>query len=198
MMSTATLAKITREYGTIPNLLTITRLLLVPVLWILALQGHAFYAGIGLILAGLTDTLDGFIARRYNLTSAVGSQLDSLADNAITLSAFAWLVMLRPEIFAGHPVLWLVTLGFCLTDIVAGLLKFGRVSDLHLYSSKAASVILYCFIVHTLLFPGYSSTFLYIGAASMILCCSEDMAILLTHPNPKEGIGSIVRVWLGK
>ncbi|NIQ57012.1 MAG: CDP-alcohol phosphatidyltransferase family protein, partial [Gammaproteobacteria bacterium] len=74
-----------------PNLLSGTRLALIPVLWALALRGDTWAVGIGLVAAGITDVLDGHLARRLNATTAAGAALDSLADNLLIPSGVAWL-----------------------------------------------------------------------------------------------------------
>ena len=72
----------------IPNLITLMRLLLVPVaVAMIAAQawGWAFTA---FALAGLSDGLDGFIARRFDMRSELGAYLDALADKALLMSIF--------------------------------------------------------------------------------------------------------------
>ena len=79
------------------NYLSALRLALVPVLWVLALLELPFYLGVGLAVAGLTDVLDGPVARATGRTSRYGAQLDSLADILLMASIFWWLVLLRPS-----------------------------------------------------------------------------------------------------
>ncbi|MBI1683590.1 CDP-alcohol phosphatidyltransferase family protein [Caulobacter hibisci] len=69
----------------LPNLLTALRLLALPFLaW--AVMADAGWAALALFLgAGLTDVLDGWIARRFGLTSAFGAMFDLLADRLLTL-----------------------------------------------------------------------------------------------------------------
>jgi CDP-diacylglycerol--glycerol-3-phosphate 3-phosphatidyltransferase len=78
---------------TIPNALTGFRLLLVPVfLWCIT-RGTTMGAVLGLTVfavAGITDTLDGMIARRYGSDSDLGRFLDPLADKILVLTAFYW------------------------------------------------------------------------------------------------------------
>src|SRR2546422_5319511 len=82
--------------------LTFSRLLLVPFIWLLALQGQGRLVGFGLIGAGLTDVLDGYLARRLGQVSTRGARLDAIADVVLLVSAAAWLQLLRPEIARGN------------------------------------------------------------------------------------------------
>lgn len=78
----------------IPNMLTILRLLLVPVfVLIFLLEGEQKTAAAAIfILASLTDVLDGYIARKYNMTTKVGQLLDPLADKLMQISVVVAMV----------------------------------------------------------------------------------------------------------
>ena len=74
---------------TIPNILTIIRIILVPLyLFVFYTVGEnrILYAGTIYILAGLTDVLDGRIARKYGMVSKTGAALDPLADKLMTFA----------------------------------------------------------------------------------------------------------------
>ena len=68
---------------TIPNYLTILRVLLTPVLVILLLEERLSEALFVFIIAGVTDGLDGLIARLYKQKSRLGALLDPLADKLL-------------------------------------------------------------------------------------------------------------------
>ena len=76
------------NWKTVPNLLSFLRILMVPVFAVLYINGEQLWAIFVLFLSGLTDFLDGKIARRFNQISALGKILDPIADKLtqITLS----------------------------------------------------------------------------------------------------------------
>lgn len=76
---------------TIPNFITIARLLGVPVVvWLMVAE--QFLAAVTLfVLAGLSDAADGFIAKRFSATSELGAFLDPIADKALLVSVFVTL-----------------------------------------------------------------------------------------------------------
>lgn len=83
---------------TIPNLLTILRIFLVPVLVVVLLTRMQNKEFIGLaifILASVTDFLDGYLARRYNQVTVMGKLLDPIADKLLISAAFISLVELK-------------------------------------------------------------------------------------------------------
>lgn len=95
----------------IPNLITALRLLLVPpVAWLIH-SGDYAWALILFITAGLSDGLDGFLARRYGWRTRLGGYLDPLADKALMVTTF---VMLASK---GHIPWWLAGL-VVLRDVV--------------------------------------------------------------------------------
>jgi cardiolipin synthase len=75
----------------IPNLLTLLRILLVPVMVIFLMQGAFLKALIVLVVSGITDALDGFLARILNQQTVLGSYLDPIADKALLASCFVTL-----------------------------------------------------------------------------------------------------------
>ena len=75
----------------IPNLITILRLILVPVVVVMINQGQ-WAAAFGLFaLAGMSDAVDGFIARRFNMRTEFGAYIDPLADKALLVSIYVTL-----------------------------------------------------------------------------------------------------------
>ena len=73
---------------TIPNLITIGRLCLVPLIIWLILAPHPLGAFVVFIVAGASDAIDGFLARQLNVRSDVGAYLDPLADKAMLVSIY--------------------------------------------------------------------------------------------------------------
>ncbi len=68
---------------TIPNILSFIRILLIPVIvWLYLAEENYIAAGIVLLVSGLTDIVDGFIARTFNMISDIGKVLDPFADKA--------------------------------------------------------------------------------------------------------------------
>ncbi len=78
----------------IPNSLTILRILLIPVIVGFLLYGHVEYALATLIVAALTDALDGSIARMANQRTRFGAYLDPLADKLLLMTIFITLTWL--------------------------------------------------------------------------------------------------------
>ena len=94
---------------TIPNLISVLRMGLVPLFIIAVLEGQALRALILFLVAGLTDALDGFIARFANQQSLLGAYLDPIADKILLTSAYVALTV--PSLNHGVQIpIWITVL----------------------------------------------------------------------------------------
>jgi cardiolipin synthase (CMP-forming) len=103
---------------TIPNLLTFLRMALIPVFAILLYYGQFTWAFIVFVVAGASDGVDGFVARRYNQQSELGTILDPIADKLLMTTAFVILTL--PGIFPNEPHLRHLPVPFWVTAAVIG------------------------------------------------------------------------------
>ena len=94
---------VSTKVWTVPNVLSMLRLLLVPVFLLLIVQGRYVAALVVLVIASFTDLLDGFIARHFNQVTRLGQLLDPAADR---LYIFAALIGLAAQ---GLVPWWIVT-----------------------------------------------------------------------------------------
>ncbi|WP_010499435.1 CDP-alcohol phosphatidyltransferase family protein [Paenibacillus elgii] len=76
----------------LPNVLTVCRFVLIPVYLVVFGAGYIKSAFFVLLIAGLTDVLDGYIARKRNLVTELGSMLDPLADKLMMITVILSLV----------------------------------------------------------------------------------------------------------
>ena len=124
----------------LPNAITIARLLLVPVLILFLKQEQYGYALAVFLFAGISDALDGFIARRFGLITHLGAVLDPLADKLLLISAYVMLAWL------GQVPFWLLLMvGFRDLFIIGGYLvvtsMLGPVQMRPSYLSKLNTVV---------------------------------------------------------
>src|SRR5664279_1217790 len=78
---------------TIPNILTFFRMALVPVFTMLMIYGHEAWALTVFAIAGFSDGIDGFVARRFQQESELGTIIDPIADKLLMTTAFIILTM---------------------------------------------------------------------------------------------------------
>lgn len=78
---------------TLPNFITLMRMAIVPFFVIAVAEGDFKVALLTLIIAGLTDALDGWMARRFDMESLVGAYLDPIADKLLLVTAYITLTI---------------------------------------------------------------------------------------------------------
>ena len=132
-----------------PNTLTVVRLLLIPVYLYFFLRGEYILSGVFFSLSGVTDFLDGYLARKYNMVTDLGRLLDPLADKLTLISILAVLIymdllprvititLLTREVFVlfGSGIMYLM--GKDLIDPT----RLGKISIFLLYVAIAASLL---------------------------------------------------------
>ena len=165
----------------LPNALSLTRVLAAPALIALALtqREHAF--AILLIVALVTDVLDGWIARRYRLQSPLGATLDSIGDMTTMIAAAVGLVMFHPDVWRQHFTAICLVLGGWAVECAFALLRYGRLSSFHTYASKVAGYALGFFIA-TLFVIGFVPWLFYAAATLSLLSIIEELLLLCCLP----------------
>src|SRR5207244_5370326 len=91
---------------TVPNILTLLRLLAVPLFIIASFRGHYTLAFVLFVGAAVTDVLDGMIARRFNQRSRLGALLDPAADKTVMVCGFLFYTLREGLPVVGIPI-WL-------------------------------------------------------------------------------------------
>lgn len=88
-------SKYEKKIITIPNILSFFRICIIPVIvWLYGVENNYIWAGYILILSGITDMVDGFIARHFHMVSNLGKILDPIADK-LTQGVMLMCLLLR-------------------------------------------------------------------------------------------------------
>ena len=156
---------------TIPNILTLVRLILIPIIvWLYCFKKEHMWTAVVVILSGITDLVDGFVARKFNMISELGKIIDPIADK---LTQFAVLVCLVTR-FSGMILPCLILM---VKEIISGIVamcairKSGMVegADWH---GKVSTFMLYAMmIIHVLwvnIPPAVSNILILLCTAMMI------------------------------
>lgn len=143
--------KVLSQLKSIPNLLSLLRLLLIPVFLYAYLSEYPVISSVILIVSGLTDLLDGWIARHFHMVTDVGKILDPVADK---LTQFAILLC----IVVTYPLAGLLVAVFAVKELMmmAGgivLLKRGVQPLSSKWFGKLATAFFYVSMICVVLFP---------------------------------------------
>lgn len=144
-----------KDIFTIPNLLSLFRLVLIPVyatVYLNATENYQFIlAGVILAISCLTDMIDGKIARKYNMITTLGKILDPLADKLTQLTLTICLSMKYPVLY---PVLGLFVMKE-LFQLVLGVvfLRKGKMLPGALMAGKVCTTVLFVSLIVLVLMP---------------------------------------------
>jgi len=148
-----------KEIFSIPNLLSLFRLVLIPVYIILYLRAEEaidyIVAASILAVSYLTDMIDGKIARQFNMITTLGKLLDPVADKATQFSLILCLAL-------KYPVLWYLVALFVVKEsfmLIAGGISYkkGRMLKGALMSGKVCTTVLFVSLILMVLLPELST-----------------------------------------
>ena len=105
---------------TLANQLTILRIMLIPAFVLLVVYGYLGWALLTFLIAGVTDALDGLIARRAGQRTSLGAWLDPMADKLLLVTTF--IVLTLPSLpLANHIPLWLTVVVISRDIVIVGV-----------------------------------------------------------------------------
>jgi cardiolipin synthase len=177
----------------IPNLITLGRIILVPiVVWAIS-AGAMWIAFVLFLAAGVSDAVDGFLAKRFRMTTVLGSYLDPLADKALLVSIYVtlgingvlprWLVILvvsRDVMIVGGVMLsWLVGSPVKMKPLVVS--KLNTLAQIVL-----ASVVLGS-LGYGLAIPTVTMALMALVAATTLLSIGAYLSEWMRHMNDAVG-----------
>ena len=175
---------------TLPNALSALRLVLAPVLLWLAWTGQHTAFLVTLSVSLLSDLCDGWLARRFQQATQLGTLLDSWGDLAtyLTVPLCAW--WLWPELIRREAWYAAAIVAAYVFPIVLGYLKYGRLTAYHTYGAKLSVVVV-----------GASALVLFVGGPPepfrvatwiLVLAELEEIAITTLLPEWRANVPSIL------
>jgi len=177
----------------IPNALCVLRIALLPVLYLVWTTGHKeWFVGLFLFV-GLTDALDGFLARWLKQTSEFGAMLDSIADYVYYAFFAGWFLSLWGAQLRAFVITLIIPLVIIAGAYAIMLIRFQKVSFLHLYSSKVTAVAAYVFVILTFV-QGFHRLVLSIVVSLWLLTSLEMLAASIVFDKLQPNIKSVIVV----
>lgn len=185
-----------KEIFTIPNLLSLFRLLLIPVYMTIYLNATEtrdyISAAVILAISCLTDLVDGKIARKFNMTSTVGQVLDPIADKVTQFTLILCLSIKFPVLL--HLVaLFIIKESF---QFFAGLITYrkGRMLTGALITGKICTTVLFASLIIMILLPNISALAVniitIIDGVFMIMAFADYIHAYLGHSNQIQDLNT--------
>ena len=184
------------DLKTIPNMLSISRLILIPAMLIPSYfiqdeQQARFVFLIMFIVIGVTDKLDGTLARYLNQTTALGAKLDTVADMVFYPLIALWLYRFESGVVGEWWNLVYFLLALYFVKMIVGRMKFGYIPAFHTIGAKTFSASLYFFMILSIQSPEFAKTIFPLLCVIGYINQLEETYILLTRDSVDENIKSV-------
>lgn len=178
----------------IADWISISRILLAPFLLALILFSMKIAAGVILLICLFTDWLDGFVARRKNLTSKRGARLDSIGDIITFILGATGVIIFETEFIKSHLTWILIAAGLYIGEALLSYLKYGELSSFHTYLAKIAAFLQGVFML-SVFFLEINLTFFYLIITVTILDSVEEIILVLLLKENRTNVKGLFWVW---
>jgi CDP-diacylglycerol--glycerol-3-phosphate 3-phosphatidyltransferase len=168
-----------REFN-IADWFSFYRILAIPILALALIMGSREVFSWLLLLSYSTDAIDGFLARRLNISSARGAQLDSIGDQLTLIAGLVGLWFFEPEFILDNLVLIGIAFIPYLLQMGIAFLKYGKTTAFHTYLAKSSAILQAGFILWALFFGPVIPLF-YAVIAIGILETIEEIALIFMY-----------------
>lgn len=164
------------------NSLAFYRLLSAPVLMFLVIYNQSGVFKYLLAVSFLTDAIDGFLARRFNVRTDFGAKLDSIADQLTVAAAIIGMIFFKPGIIANEKILVVLLLILFLIQTAMALVRYHRISSFHTYLAKIAAIAQALFFMVLFFLPQPSFIVFYVAVILTAIDLIEEIILVLILP----------------
>jgi CDP-diacylglycerol--glycerol-3-phosphate 3-phosphatidyltransferase len=141
----------------------------------------------------LSDVADGLIARTFKISSKLGSFLDSLADVATMFVAVLGVLHFQRSFLVDHYPGLLLVVGLYVAEVIASLLRYGRLSSFHTVMARTAAFSGGVFVMWLFLW-GYQGWLYHVTTLLFALSLIEEMLLIYLLPSWQSDVGGIYRL----
>jgi CDP-diacylglycerol--glycerol-3-phosphate 3-phosphatidyltransferase len=172
---------------TIPNILSLYRLLVFPLIILLMVLGKETLYAVLLVISLNTDVWDGWIARRFNQRTDIGAKLDSLADIGVYVAALSGIIHFKIDLLGSDAWIFYLFVSCYVIVTLSPLIKFGKIQSFHLYSIKLGGYLQGIFFI-LLFFVDYFPLYFYLMVNISLLAFIENLTIQLILPEMRSDV----------
>ena len=146
------------------NGITLYRIIAAPILLVLLFTGQYDIFKWLLGVSFFTDLIDGYLARKYKVTSVLGTRLDSIGDDLTVLVGVIGLFVLRPAFIKEQVIVFIILLVLFLAQTTYAYSRYRKMTNFHTYLAKTAALLQGIFLIITF-FTDQPNLFLFYAAA---------------------------------
>jgi CDP-diacylglycerol--glycerol-3-phosphate 3-phosphatidyltransferase len=164
------------------NGITIYRIAATPVLLFFIFTGRIEVFKWLLGISFFTDLIDGFLARKFKVTSTLGSKLDSIGDDLTVLTGIVGLWVFKRDFIHEQVVLVSIMLGLFSVQNILAFWRYKKMSSFHTYSAKVAAILQGTFLILMFFLKEPPYILFYLASAVTILDLIEEIILVIILP----------------
>ena len=173
------------------NGITLYRIIAAPILLVLLFtkQYDIFKWLLG--VSFFTDLIDGYLARKFKVTSIVGTRLDSIGDDLTVLVGLIALFVLKLEFIKQHIIIFILLLVLFLVQTTYALIRYRKMTNFHTYLAKTAALLQGVFLILVFFTEEPSLVLFYAATIITMLELTEEIILVNLLPQWQANVKGI-------
>jgi len=165
------------------NGITVYRIVAAPILLILIFTGQYDIFKWLLGISFFTDLIDGYLARKYKVTSVIGTRLDSIGDDLTILVGMIGLFVMKTAFIKQEIVIFIILFSLFLVQTIYAFIRYRKMTSFHTYLAKTAALLQGAFLLFTFFTTEPNLILFYVAAIITMLELIEEIILvsLLKH-----------------
>ena len=136
-----------------------------------------------LALSFLTDIVDGYLARKYQVTSVMGSKIDSIADDLTIVVAIAGVFIYKPEFLKHEMTIIIIVFAVFIMQTIIAFIRYGKMTSFHTYAAKTAAMLQGVFLLLLFFLPEPVYILFYVTIIVSVIELLEEIILVFMLPN---------------
>lgn len=170
------------------NGITLYRVIAAPFLLVLLFTRNYELFKWLLALSFFTDLIDGYLARKFKVTSVMGTRLDSIGDDLTVLTALIGLFVINPAFIKAHKAELIILFIVFLAETGFAFYRYGRMTNFHTYLAKLAAFLQGVFLLVAIVFDKPNLILFYAAAGITLLELLEEIVITSILPDWRTNV----------
>ncbi len=180
------------------NAITWYRVIAAPILILLLVFDRIDIFKWLLPISFFTDAIDGFLARKYKVTSIFGARLDSIGDDLTVLAGLVGLIVWKPGFFIDNLIPLATLAVLFVIQVGLAIYRYRKTTSFHTYAAKIAAIAQGCYLILFFLLPDLPPWAFYIPVVITAIDLLEEIILVMVLPTWQANVKGLFWVWRDK
>ena len=173
------------------NGITLYRVIAAPFLLVLLFTKHYEIFKWLLGVSFFTDMIDGYLARKFKVTSILGTKLDSIGDDLTVLVGLIALFVLKLEFIKQHVIIFIILLVLFFVQTTYAFIRYGKMTNFHTYLAKTAALLQGVFLILVFFTEEPSLILFYAATIVTMLELTEEIILVRMLPHWRANVKGV-------